>query len=183
MSYFWGWILNTQRAYRYRLILLFWDLLVCCALGFLFVYLNNKKRQMKMRQLMEEERRQKDRLQIENMQQLLIQRYEIIKALKGKGDVAAHRVVLKDNDWKDIESLLNCTQNQFVQKIRKQYKHLTEEDIRLIMLIRLGIPSKSMATIYGINDSSVRQKLYLFKEKLSIQGGDLSLRAFIKDYE
>ena len=109
---------------------------------------------MKMRQLMEEERRQKDRLQIENMQQLLIQRYEIIKALKGKGDVAAHRVVLKDNDWKDIESLLNCTQNQFVQKIRKQYKHLTEEDIRLIMLIRLGIPSKSMATIYGINDSS-----------------------------
>ena len=92
-------------------------------------------------------------------------------------------MVLRDNDWKDIESLLNCTQNQFVQKIRKQYKHLTEEDIRLIMLIRLGIPSKSMATIYGINDSSVRQKLYLFKEKLSIQGGDLSLRAFIKDYE
>ena len=35
-------------------------------------HLNNKKWQMKMRQLMEEERRQKDRLQIENMQQLLI---------------------------------------------------------------------------------------------------------------
>lgn len=172
-----------QRAYHYRLMFLFWGLLVCCALGFLFVYLNNKKRQIKMKQLLEEERKQKDRLQIEQMQQLLIQRYDIVEALKEKGNASPRRIVIRKSDWEDIENLLNCTQNQFVKKIREQYQHLTEEDFRLLMLVRLDIPSKTLAAIYGINDQSVRQKLYMFKEKLTIPDETLSLRAFIRSYE
>lgn len=48
------------------------------------------------------------------------------------------------------------------------------------MLLRLGLTTHEMAEIYGISEKSVKQKLYVFKERVGLGGSGMSLRAFVR---
>lgn len=50
------------------------------------------------------------------------------------------------------------------------------------MLIRLKLPAKELARIYGISEKSIKQNLFLFKEKLGIQQEKISLRKYIEAF-
>lgn len=64
--------------------------------------------------------------------------------------------------------------------MRKAHQQLSEDDIRLMILLRLDLPSKSLATIYGISEQSIRQKLYMFKSKVGLSNERPSLREYVR---
>ncbi|MDO4209393.1 MAG: hypothetical protein Q4E44_06985, partial [bacterium] len=59
---------------------------------------------------------------------------------------------------------------------------LTDKDVQLFMLLRLQIPANRIASIYCISEKAVKQKLYLYKEKVGLEGEKTSLRAFIETF-
>ena len=89
---------------------------------------------------------------------------------------------LEETDWEEIELFLENTDNKFVSRLKDSFPTLSTKDIRLLMLVRLNLPAKTLARIYCISEKSVKQNLFLFKGKLGIQQGKDSLRKFIEEF-
>lgn len=83
------------------------------------------------------------------------------------------------NDWNRIELYINQSQNYFVQKLRHDYVRLTEDDIRIILLIRIGLEHKEIATSCNILLSSFRTRRSRLKKKMEVECNSIS--KFIKE--
>ena len=100
------------------------------------------------------------------------------------------RQLLTDNEktrmtqeaWKDIEHLIDDTDNNFVQNLRKQHHEFDEEDIQLCMLIRLKVTNATIANIFHIGESAVKKrKATLKKTGFQITDSDISLEQVIEN--
>ena len=195
--------LSQIKEYRYRttailLIALAIILSVCAA--FLYVNHSNKMKakiesveraaaqdraislkEKELAVILHQKEMQQQQITCDLMKSFISKRIDILDKLKSLDNKAPH-MVLDGNDWAEIEEFLNITSNGFVAKIRESYPSLEEKDIQLMMLVKINLPAKSMANIYGISEKSVKQKLYVFKKKVGIDKENASLRDFILNF-
>lgn len=118
--------------------------------------------------------------EVNAMRKMLIRKIESMQTildLKGekKGEV------LPKDEWKDIENFLESADGGFVTRLRETCPSLTTKDVELMMLLRLRIPSKNIASVYGINEKSIKQKLFVYKTKVGLESDTMSLRDYIEN--
>lgn len=119
--------------------------------------------------------------EIRTMRKILIGKMELARTLLDmKGEKKGE--VISDSEWKDIEFFLEKVDNKFVSRFSKQFPDLTGKEIQLMMLLRLRVPSKNIAQIYGINEKSVKQKLFVYKAKVGMENDQASLRDYIETF-
>lgn len=58
-----------------------------------------------------------------------------------KGETGRH-VILSDKDWTEISVFLDITENMFVTRLSTLYPCLSNNDLHLMMLLRLKLPQK-----------------------------------------
>lgn len=119
--------------------------------------------------------------QLDIMKKYLMEKLRITKKIQSIKD-SKSKAIFTDEDWKEIEIFLESSECNFVSRLRADYPELREKDVRLMMLLRLKMPLKCIADGYGISEKSVRQKLFLYKEKVGIKDENRSLREFIESY-
>lgn len=73
-------------------------------------------------------------------------------------------------------------EGDFVTRLHSTFPDLSDDDIRLMMLLRLKMPTKALSLIYGIGEKSIKQKLFVYKTKVGISGEKTSLRTFIEAF-
>lgn len=105
-----------------------------------------------------------------------VEKLNSIKAGTGK------HVVLTEKDWKEIAAFLDSTENMFVTRLKTRFPNLSEGDLHLMMLLRLKLPQKVLASLYCITEKAVKQKLFLYKEKVGINGQNISLREYMETF-
>ena len=128
--------------------------------------------------LYKQELKDKDN-QIKLLHQYFVEKMKI----KLKYDEQEQRhLTLTDADWEEIELFLERVDDKFVSKLRSRFPQLTINDIRLLFLLRLRLSTKTIAEIFKISEKSIKQKLYLYKKKLGVEGESLSLRKFIENF-
>jgi len=115
------------------------------------------------------------------MRRMLIRKMETAHAvleLKGlkKGEIIAA------DEWKDLEDFLEKVDNRFISRFKEKFPTMNKKDMELMMLLRLKIPSKNIASIYGINEKSVKQKLFIYKGKVGMESDPTSLRDFVEEF-
>ena len=71
-----------------------------------------------------------------------------------------------ENDWIKIEEFINNTQNQFVHRLA--YNFLTQEDIHVILLMRLNLTNNEIANFFNIQPLSLNTKRYRLKKKMEL---------------
>ncbi len=120
--------------------------------------------------------------QLTTMRNFLLSRADTIKKLKTIEPKELIKLKLTENDWKEIEVVLNSTDDEFVDRLKAEFADLTQKDIRFLMLVRLKIPYEGIASIYSIQEKSVKQRLFLFKNKLGLDDSRISTREFIESY-
>lgn len=81
---------------------------------------------------------------------------------------------LKREEWSRIELFINQSQNSFVQKLRQDYTSLTEDDIRIIVMMRLNLEYKEIATSCNILLSSFRTRRSRLKKKMGVKCDSIS---------
>lgn len=81
---------------------------------------------------------------------------------------------LEREDWNRIELYINLSQNFFVQKLRYDYAMLSEDDIRIILLIRMGLEHKEIASSCNILLSSFRKRRSRLKKKMRVECDSIS---------
>lgn len=120
--------------------------------------------------------------QLKTMRKFLLSRIGIVKRLKSIKRSELIKLELTDEDWDEIEVFLNNVDDEFVVRLKKEFTDLTQKDIRFLMLVRLKIPYDSIASIFSIQEKSVKQRLFLFKKKLGLDKCEKSTREFIETY-
>lgn len=75
---------------------------------------------------------------------------------------------LDKQGWVKLEQLVNKVQNNFVQRLRKDYPCLSEDDIQLILLIRAGLTHQEMAKVGNVQLKSFRMRRWRIKQKMKI---------------
>lgn len=120
-------------------------------------------------------------IQLNTMRKYLLNKLEVINKLN-KSNKVSNCINLTDEDWDEISIFLENIDNMFVSRIMEQYPLLSDKNIKLLMLIRLKISTKTLALIYGISEKSIKQKLFVFKEKIGIKDRKQSLREFIETF-
>lgn len=173
---------NRLKSYAIIIIILVFSIIIALLY---FIFLQKRKR-MRIRMEDNERIRQieaehKER-QIATMRKFLISKIDIIKRLQSIKSVGRKQIILTEADWGEIEMFLNSTNNGFVERLQSEFPRLTQKDIKFLMLVRLKLPYESIAIIYGIEEKSVKQRLFLFKSKLGLSKGKISTREFLEDY-
>ena len=125
-----------------------------------------------------EETRHKD-IQISTMAGYILKKIDIaqkVENLKGNKDKS---MPLSEDDWGEIRIFVDELQDNFTERLRRCFPDFKETDIRFMLLVRLGLSSKSMAMVYGIGEKSIRQRMFVYKKKMGIE---CSLREFIQGF-
>lgn len=121
-------------------------------------------------------------IQIGVMRDFLLKKISIAQKIEQIKETPECRKILQEDDWEELEVFLNSVDNMFVNRIKERFPLLTDKDVQLFMLLRLQIPANRIASIYCISEKAVKQKLYLYKEKVELVGEKTSLRAFIETF-
>ena len=121
-------------------------------------------------------------IQLSAMRNFILRRIDTaqkIQELRGnKTDI----VPLTEEDWEEIRLFVDGIEGDFVTRLHSTFPDLSDDDIRLMMLLRLKMPTKALALIYGISEKSIKQKLFVYKAKVGISGEKTSLRSFIEAF-
>lgn len=139
-----------------------------------------KEREMD-KKMHEEELKHKE-IQYSTMRNFILKKIDIaqrIEAIRGNKDKA---VALTEDDWDEIRIFVDGVEGDFVNRLQNQFHNLSIEDLRFLMLVRLRMPAKAMAMVYGISEKSIKQKLFVFKDKVGLKGDKSSLRTFIEAF-
>ena len=111
------------------------------------------------------------------LQNFILERTEVVKKLNQSGDSL---ITLKPHEWSEIERTLNAIDNNRFANIREQYPDMTEDDIRLCILTRLGISNRTIGNIYCITISAVQhRKLKLKKDVFGESNPDITLEQIL----
>lgn len=70
--------------------------------------------------------------------------------------------------WGELEQWVNQNQNQFAYRLRVDYLCLTEEDIKIILLLRVRLTHQEIANIMNVQLSSFRMRRWRIKHKMNI---------------
>lgn len=179
----------TKLSYENR-----WNTILICLISFVtlliisfssYIFYLRKKRMLEIDAEKEKAHQMEinDKIkQLTTMKSYLLNKIDIVQRLQSI-DPSSHKpVVLHKEDWKELEVFLNNTNDNFVTRLKKEFSKLTQKDIQFLMLVRLNIPYKSIAIIYNIEEKSVKQRLFLFKNKLGLNKGEKSTREFIRGF-
>ena len=180
---------NQQLEYRSRvyartlLITVIAAVIIILAIVLVVRYRMQAQRQEKQ-QLQQEAEHQKTLLHQANevvafLQNFILERTEVMKKLNQGGNSL---IYLNPHEWSEIERTLNAIDNKRFANLREQYPDMTEDDIRLCILTRLGISNRAIGNIYCITISAVQhRKLKLKKDVFGESDPDITLEQILKN--
>lgn len=116
------------------------------------------------------------------MRNLLMSKVDIIRRIQETDVEKECNIKITEAEWNEMIVYLDSIDNMFCSRIRSQFTSLSEDDIRLLVLLRLQLSTKHLSLIYNISEKSVKQKLFVFKQKVGIEGRKQSLREFVRDF-
>lgn len=138
--------------------------------------------EFEMKEKLHEEKIRHKEQQITMMRNYVLKKVDVAEKIASLQDSDKKHALLTDSDWEEISDFLNSVEDMFVVRLRESFPLLSTKDIQLMMLLRLGVSTKTLASIFCIAENSIKQKLFLYKEKVSIQHENLSLRSFIESF-
>ena len=140
----------------------------------------SQKQQM-MEKLHQEELSHRD-VQLSVIRNYLQKKIEVVEKLDSIVPNEGKHIVLSDNDWTELEVFLDSVEDLFVSRLKKEHPNLSNADVRLMMLLRLKLSQKTLASIYCVSEKAIKQKLFLYKDKVGIKNENFSLRNYIENF-
>jgi ligand-binding sensor domain-containing protein len=73
-----------------------------------------------------------------------------------------------EKEWGEFNANFNRIHEGFADSLRAKFNELTNNDLRLCALYRIGIPTKDIAEAMGISQTSVKMARYRLRKKLGL---------------
>lgn len=78
--------------------------------------------------------------------------------------------VLSESEWQELTQLCESTWGDFIHRLLAFCPQLTEQELRLCLLIRLRFGNTQLAAIFAVSPASISQKKFRLKKHLSESG-------------
>ena len=121
-------------------------------------------------------------IQLSVMRNYLQKKIEVVEKLNSIAPNENKHIVLSESDWDELEVFLDSVENLFVKRLKQKHPNLSKTDLRLMMLLRLKLSQKTLASIYCVSEKAIKQKLFLYKDKVGIKNEHFSLRNYIENF-
>ena len=140
-----------------------------------------EKREMEEK-MYEEEMHHKE-IQLSTMRSYLLKKINIAQRIEKIRGNKKNIVALTEEDWEEIKMFVDNVEGNFISRLKKRFPKLSDEDIKFMILIRLKMSSKAMGLIYNISEKSIRQKLFVYKAKVGLEGkNSIYLMSYIESF-
>ena len=73
-----------------------------------------------------------------------------------------------DEDWKTFETHFDQAHQDFINRLKSTYPHLTQSDLKLCAYLRLNISSKEIAHLLNISLRGVEVRRYRLRKRINI---------------
>ncbi len=103
---------------------------------------------------------------------------KILVSLKGK----IEHLLKSDKDWKLFKMYFESINKSFFSRLLERNPNLTENELRLAALIKMGLSVKETASILNVSLQSVKNARYRLKQKLNLPNGE-DLNRYIESIE
>lgn len=87
---------------------------------------------------------------------------DIFKALRS-------HTILSEDDWQHFKQLFERVYKNFFANINQHIPGITQSEIRLLALTKLGLSTKEMADMQGVAADSIRKARYRLRKKIEMQ--------------
>ncbi len=77
--------------------------------------------------------------------------------------------ILTDDEWEDFRVTFEKVHIGFLFRLKKEYPKLTPAEVRYIVLLKLQMNTKEMASVLGVNSNSIRTTKSRLIKKLTIE--------------
>ncbi len=144
--------------------------------------IQSQDKERKLEEKLRDEELKHKEVQLSTMRGYILKKIDVAQKLAKLREMKDGHVELEAEDWEEIRVFLDSVDGDFVERLQKEFPSLNEEDVRLMLLLRLKMPAKTMALVYGISEKSIRQKLFVYKSKVGIEDSKTSLREFIEEF-
>lgn len=84
-----------------------------------------------------------------------------------------------DQHWEEFRGIFEQVHHSFFDRLQQQTGPLTNNDLRLIALIKMNLTSTDIATLLGISQDSLRVIRHRLRKKMNLAPGD-NLSAYIQ---
>ena len=150
------------------------------------IELDNKNKELALQQQLAEKESllhkvemQQQRERIDLLKKYITNNIDVVTMITQSANGEGTHVVIDEKGWEAISNYLENADDGFVSKIRRQHADLGINDLRFLMLVRIGFSTKTLAQIYCINEGSVKQRLLKYKAKLNITDSKMSVREYV----
>lgn len=144
--------------------------------------LKTEKEKLLQEEKMHNEELHHKEIQLSAMRNFILRRIDTAQKIQELRGNKTDSVPLTEEGWEEIRLFVDGVEGNFVSRLHSTFPDLSDDDIRLMMLLRLKMPTKALALIYGISEKSIKQKLFVYKAKVGISGEKTSLRTFIEAF-
>jgi len=76
--------------------------------------------------------------------------------------------IMTDETWNEFKKLFNKVHTGFFLKLRRNFPHLTDTDMRLLSLIKLNLNNKEMANMLGITVEGIKKAKQRLRKKMQL---------------
>lgn len=76
--------------------------------------------------------------------------------------------IMTDETWNEFKKLFNKVHIGFFSKLRRHFTHLTDADMRLLSLVKLGLNNKEMANMLGITIEGIKKAKQRLRKKMQL---------------
>ena len=150
------------------------------------IELDNKNKELALQQQLAEKESllhkvemQQQRERIDLLKKYITNNIDVVAMITQSANGEGTHVVIDEKGWEAISNYLENADDGFVSKIRRLHADLGINDLRFLMLVRIGFSTKTLAQIYCINEGSVKQRLLKYKAKLNITDSKMSVREYV----
>lgn len=140
------------------------------------------QQKLRMQEMLHQEDLDHKNVQLSLMRNYIVEKAEIVAKLELAGQKTTKHIALSEEEWRELEVFLDSIEDLFVKRLKQTHPNLSKADLRLMMLLRLKLPQKTLASIYCISEKAIKQKLFLYKEKVGIKNEHYSLRKYIENF-
>ena len=86
-----------------------------------------------------------------------------------------------EQEWVSFKAKVNEINPSFIQNLQAKHDELSKNDLRLLLLVKIGFMQKEISKMLFIAESSVKKSKQRIRKKLNLSP-DITLSEFLLDY-
>ena len=113
-----------------------------------------------------------------------VQRIEAMNSLNlYQKKQAKAQLILSEQELANLFSAINFCYNNFEERLRTEYPHLTNDDIYICCLLKMGVNNQNIIILLEMNEEALKKRKYRIKrERMNLSQDGISLEEYLKDY-